>query len=192
MLLSELIIRPMLRQVVFASTNQNKFREVGSILAPHGIKTEFAQVELTEVQSDSIEEIAKEKATSAFDLVSRPVIVEDDGLFINALAGFPGQYSSYVFKTLGNAGILKLLSNTDNRSAYFISLIAFSDGKDVVVFEGRVAGKIAERETEGGWGYDPIFMPANTSHTYAGLKNKNDYSHRRKALDLFAEWYLRL
>ncbi len=181
-----------MRKVAFASTNQNKFREVQAILAQRGIEAEFAQTELTEIQSDSLEEIAREKAASAFAKVSGPVIVEDDGLFVRALGGFPGQYSSYVFKTVGNTGILRLLSGTQDRSAYFVSLIAFSDGNDVRVFEGRVPGTIAVQEAKGGWGYDPIFVPDGAKKAYAELENKNDYSHRRKALDLFAGWYLRL
>jgi len=180
------------RQVAFASTNQNKYREVQSILTLHGIEIEFVRVELVEIQSDSLEAIAKEKARSAFAQVSKPVIVEDDGLFVSALGGFPGQYSSYVFKTIGNAGILRLLSDKQDRSASFMSLIAFYDGNDVVIFEGRVAGRISEQEASGGWGYDPIFVPDDADLTYAELQNKNDYSHRRRALDRFAEWYLQL
>lgn len=181
-----------MRQVVFVSTNQNKFQEVRTILSLRGMEVEFARAELVEIQSDSIEEIAKEKVKSAFAKVSRPVIVEDDGLFVSTLRGFPGQYSSYVFKTIGNAGMLRLLAGAQDRSASFVSLITFSDGKDVRIFEGRVPGMISEQEAKGGWGYDPIFMPAGAKKTYAELENKNDYSHRRKALDLFVEWYQRL
>lgn len=178
-----------MRSVTFASTNPNKYREVKSILEPHGIAVDFAQAELVEIQSDSLEEIAREKARSAFAKIGRPVIVEDDGLYIDALNGFPGQYSSYVFKTVGNAGVLKLLSGSANRSAHFRSLIAFSDG-NVELFEGRVEGTIADRIAQGGWGYDPIFVPQSAGKTFAELPNKNDYSHRRKALDRFAAWYL--
>jgi XTP/dITP diphosphohydrolase len=191
MLLSSPALQLALRQVVFASTNRNKFHEVRSILASHEIETEFACIELTEIQSDSLEAIAREKAKSAFAKISRPVIVEDDGLFVNALGGFPGQYSSYVFKTIGNTGILQLLAGMQDRSASFVSLISFTDGKDVTVFEGKVSGRVVMQETNGGWGYDPIFVPDGTNQTYAELESKNDYSHRRKALDLFAEWYLR-
>lgn len=192
MLLCSPAVLPALRHVTFASTNQNKYREVQSILAQHGIEVEFAGTELVEIQSDSLEAIAKEKAKNAFAQVSRPVIVEDDGLFIGTFSGFPGQYSSYVFKTIGNTGILKLLSGVQDRSASFVSLIAFCDGNEPVVFEGKVAGRISGRESKGGWGYDPIFVPEGAKSTYAELENKNDYSHRRKALDRFAEWYLRL
>jgi XTP/dITP diphosphohydrolase len=176
--------------VIFASTNQNKFREVQSILAAHGISADFAQISPVEIQSDSLEEIAREKAKSAFSQAGRPVIVEDDGLFIDALRGFPGQYSSHAFKTLGNEGILKLLAGSADRRASFRSLIAFYDGKRLSISEGRVDGRISEKIAEGGWGYDPIFVPAGTTLTFAELKEKkNDYSHRKKALDNFALWY---
>lgn len=179
-----------MRAVTFASTNQNKYREVQSILSSHGISVDFAQINLVEVQSDSLEEIAREKAKSAFAQVGRPVIVEDDGLFIDALKGFPGQYSSHAFRTIGNDGIMKLLAGSADRSASFRSLIAFYDGKNLSLSEGRVDGKISDRITEGGWGYDPIFVPAGTSLTFAQLKEKkNEYSHRKKALDNFARWY---
>ena len=179
-----------MRAVTFASTNQNKYREVQSILSSHGISVDFAQINLVEVQSDSLEEIAREKAKSAFAQVGRPVIVEDDGLFIDALKGFPGQYSSHAFRTIGNDGIMKLLAGSADRSASFRSLVAFYDGKNLSLSEGRVDGKISDRITEGGWGYDPIFVPAGTSLTFAQLKEKkNEYSHRKKALDNFARWY---
>jgi XTP/dITP diphosphohydrolase len=179
-----------LLQVTFASTNQNKYREVQSILSAHGIAVDFAQTELVEIQSDSLAEIAKEKARSAFAKIGRPVIVEDDGLFIDALNGFPGQYSSHAFKTIGNAGILKLLAGSASRSASFRSLIAFYDGKNLSISEGRVDGRISGAITEGGWGYDPIFVPAGTSLTFGELGDKkNEYSHRKRALEKFALWY---
>lgn len=176
--------------VTFASTNQNKFREVQSILAAHDISVDFAQINLVEVQSDSLEEIAREKAKSAFLRVGQPVIVEDDGLFIDSLKGFPGQYSSHAFKTLGNEGILKLLAGSPDRGASFRSLIAFHDGKRMSISEGRVGGRISAKLTEGGWGYDPIFVPAGSDLTFAELKDKkSDYSHRKNALDNFVRWY---
>ena len=181
----------MQRGIIFASTNENKYHEVYSLLsAHHGILVDFLKANLVEIQSDSLEEIAKEKVKSAFAKVGRPVMVEDDGFFIEALGGFPGQYSSYAFKTIGNSGILKLLVGLANRSASFRSLIAFYDGKALSIFEGRVNGAISNMITDGGWGYDPIFIPSGTDLTFAQLKDKkNEYSHRKKAIEKFAHWY---
>jgi len=183
-----------MENITFASTNQNKFLEVQSILSTRNIPVDFSQIYLVEIQSDSLEEIAREKAKTAFAKVGRQVIVEDDGLFINSLGGFPGQYSSFVFQTIGNDGILKLLAGSANRSAYFRSLIAFYNGITLSISTGRVDGRISERVTEGGgWGYDPIFVPDGTDLTFAELKkSKNEYSHRKRALEKFAQWYLKL
>lgn len=178
-----------MQSVTFASTNQNKFYEVQKILSLHGISTEFFQAELLEVQSDSLEQIATQKASDAFDKAHRPVIVEDDGLFIKSLKGFPGPYSSYIFKTLGNAGILKLLDGVSDRSAVFTSMMVFCDGKDLKVFEGAVSGRISEQITDGGWGFDPVFIPDGASKTFGQMNNKSDFSHRRKALEKFAAWF---
>src|SRR5918996_1777857 len=179
--------------ITFASTNQNKFLEVQSILSTRNISVNFSQIHLVEIQSDSLEEIAREKAKTAFAKVRRQVIVEDDGLFIDSLGGFPGQYSSFVLRTIGNDGILKLLAGSAKRSAYFRSLIAFYNGITLSMSDGRVDGRISDRVTEGGWGYDPIFVPDGTDLTFAELKkNKNEYSHRKRALEKFAQWYLKL
>lgn len=175
-------------KVTFASTNKNKYREVQSILAEYGVAADLAKVSPVEIQSDSLAEIAKEKAKSAYLMVARPVIVEDDGLFIKSLNGFPGPYSSYVFKSIGNSGILKLLDGSRDRRASFHSLIAFYDGSNLSVSEGVVEGRISERVEEGGWGYDPIFVPDGTDLTFAQLgERKNEYSHRRRALGKFAK-----
>lgn len=175
--------------VTFASTNQNKFLEVQSILSTFDIAVQFAHVSLVEIQSDSLEDIAREKAKSAFAELQRPVMVEDDGLFIESLNGFPGPYSSFVFRTIGNKGILKLLSGTGQRSASFRSLIVYHDGQDTSISEGTVKGRISKEITEGGWGYDPIFVPSGSELTFAQLKDrKKEYSHRSAALEKFAHW----
>ncbi len=183
-----------MENITFASTNQNKFLEVQSILSARNISVNFSQIHLVEIQSDFLEEIAREKVKTAFAKVGRQVIVEDDGLFIDSLSGFPGQYSSFVFRTIGNDGILKLLAGSANRSAYFHSVIAFYNGITLSISDGRVDGRISDRVTEdSGWGYDPIFVPNGTDLTFAELKkNKNEYSHRKRALEKFAQWYLKL
>lgn len=179
--------------VYFATTNKNKYVESQSILQQYNIDIEFYNVALTEIQSDSLEAIALSKAKSAFAEISKPVIVEDDGLFIYALNSFPGQYSSYVHKTIGNNGILKLLLESKRRSAVFRSYFAYYDGKrKLKSFGGEVYGSISYKITEGGWGYDPIFVPRGSILTFGQLQIRNmkiRFSHRAKALNLFAKWY---
>ncbi len=172
----------------FVSSNVHKFQEAKKILDSFGISLGFFKLDLEEIQSNSIKDIAANKAKNAFSKCKKPLIVEDDGLFINSLKGFPGAYSSYVFKTIGNKGILDLLKQ--NRTAKFISVITYCDEKILKSFDAKLDGIISKTQKEKGWGYDPIFIPKNTKKTFAELNNKNELSHRFKALKKFSNWYL--
>jgi len=179
------------RELTFVTSNRHKFAEVHAILADRGISVAMRSMELREVQADTLEEIATEKVREASVAVDGPVIVEDTGLFIDVLRGFPGPYSAYVFRTLGNQGILRLLEETADRRATFKSVFAYGDPDgSVECFGAGAPGTIALTCRGEGWGYDPIFTPDNASgRTYGELgDDKNRLSHRRAALDKLAGW----
>jgi len=174
--------------VFFASSNVHKYEEAKEILAEFGIKLGFYQTNLVEIQEDSLSKIAEQKVLDAFNRCKNAVIVEDDGLFIDSLSGFPGPFSSYVFKTIGNNGILKLVE--DNRGAKFRAVIAYCDSnKKPKLFEYSISGKISKNLQGKGWGYDPIFIPEKQNKTYAELAEKNKISHRYESLKKFANWF---
>ena len=174
--------------LMFASSNKNKYNEAREILATFNITLGFFKCELEEIQSNSLKEIASHKSENAFSKCKCPVIIEDDGLFIDSLNGFPGPYSSYVFKTIGNKGILRLINS--DRKAKFMSIISFTDKKNYSkIFEGSILGKISQKSLGGDWGYDPIFIPDGEKKTFAQLENKNILSHRHKSLQKFANWF---
>src|SRR5574340_873704 len=175
--------------VFFASSNKNKFAEAKSITSKFGLKLKFLKSNLQEIQANTLEEIARHKAIQAFSLCSKPVIVEDAGLFIKSLNVFPGPYSSFVFDTIGNKGILKLVSA--QRDAVFRSIVAYceKDG-DVHLFSADVNGMISKEEHGKRWGFDPIFIPSGKNKTYSQLAEKNQISHRYMALKNFSNWYL--
>jgi len=185
--------------IFFVSNNIHKYSEIKSILHDRttDLDVNFYKQNIIEIQDDQIEKIAIEKAKSAYNTVKRPIIIEDDGLFINSLNGFPGQYSSYVFKSIGNRGILRLLEGSRDRSAFFKSIFVYRNGIIAKVFSGQINGKISLTITDGGWGYDPIFIPFNNHNkhynkTFAELNKtnkKNELSHRRIALDKFVKWF---
>ncbi len=172
----------------FVSSNNYKYQEVKKILNSFEIKLGFFKFDLEEIQSNSLKDIALKKAKDAFLKCKKPVIIEDDGLFINSLDGFPGPYSSYVFKTIGNKGILNLLKS--NRKAKFVSIISYCDKKILLSFNAKLDGSISNSQKGKSWGYDPIFIPKNSRKTFAEMDNKNELSHRYKALKKFSNWYL--
>ena len=180
-----------LARIIFASTNEGKFKEIYLHLKSFKIDVEFVKFETVEIQSNNLEEIALVKSKEAYKKIEKPLIVEDTGLFIDSLKGFPGPYSSYALRTIGNQGILDLLFKRTNRSALFRSIIAYYDSNNNITFCGDAKGTICPHITQGGWGYDPIFIPEGSSATYAelGVTKKIGISHRTHALNNFAEWY---
>ena len=181
------------RTVCFATSNERKFREVSFVLHRFGINLKRLPGKGLEIQSDDIGEVAKFAATRAAKVCRKPVIVEDTGLFINALGGFPGPYASFVFRSLGTEGVLKLLAGSEDRRARFESAVAYCepDGKPRV-FRGSVKGRIPKgafgRE---GFGFDPIFVPDARRVTLAEMKieEKCRVSHRGAAARKFGVWY---
>lgn len=185
---------PYEKLIFFATENVNKFNEVRRILAEYGISVAMIKVKTLEIQDDDIEKIARISALNAYRKTNLPIVVEDAGLFIEALKGFPGPYSSYVYRTIGLNGILKLLENVENRKAYFKSVVSFCEPNGVVrSFQGIVYGEIVrEVRGEGGFGFDPIFKPYEEPNKTFGemtIEEKNKFSHRAKAFRRFAEWY---
>ena len=177
-----------LSDLLFVSSNIHKFREVKKILNSFQINIQFFKLNLEEIQSNSIKEIAIKKAQDAFSKCKKPLIIEDDGLHIDSLYGFPGPYSSYVQKTIGNQGIINLMKA--DRSAKFVSNITYCDKYCFKSFEGKLFGTISKSEKGNGWGFDPIFIPKNQKQTFGELTDKNNISHRYKALKKFSNWYL--
>ncbi|MDI9619849.1 MAG: RdgB/HAM1 family non-canonical purine NTP pyrophosphatase [Candidatus Nezhaarchaeota archaeon] len=177
----------------YVSNNPHKVSESTSILEELGVKVEVALLSVPEIQAEDLSEVAMFRAKEAYRKLRRPVIVEDAGLFIDSLNGFPGPYSSYVFKTIGCDGILKIMRNVRNRRATFKSAAVFHDGRRRLVFIGEVKGKIAYKAKGASWGFDPIFEPNGLGGlTYAQLHPsfKNKISHRRRAFEKMVKYLL--
>ena len=172
--------------------NEGKFREFLELSKSYGVALKQLPSSKVEVQLGSLEDIAAYAASVALVEWGIPLFVEDAGLFIEALRGFPGPYSSYVYKTLGINGILKLMDGVKDRRAYFKSVIALAiPGEGVKIFTGVVRGSIAlEARGAGGFGFDPIFIAEGMDRTFAELRTgeKNRLSHRGKAFAAMVKW----
>jgi len=180
--------------LIFVTGNRHKFEEVGEIAAGHGLKLEMRDLPCKEIQADELEEIARQSAVDACSSLGKPCFVEDAGLFVHALRGFPGPYSSYVFRTIGNDGLLKLMASIGDRRAEFRSAVSYCEpGSKPSVFRGRVKGCIGfEARGSKGFGFDPIFSPdEGDGRTFAEMTitEKNELSHRAQAIKRFLKYY---
>ena len=181
-------------EIVLASNNAHKLKEVREILCPHGIIV--YSLNDVNLHPKDVEENAPDyygnaliKAKSVQELTSFPIIADDSGIEIEALDNRPGIRSARFAAEHGGhvLAIQYILNNIkDNRKARFVCDICLLNVDDKPLrFEGIVEGSIAmEPFGEGGFGYDPIFICNETGKTYAEMKQeeKNKFSHRGKAL----------
>ncbi len=176
--------------IQFITTNAGKFAEVSEQLALANLKIVHLDRSYPEIQTDRLEKVLKYAATGLDDEVTGDYLIDDSGLFIEALGSFPGVYSAFVQKKIGNKGILKLMAGEKYRAAFFETVFLLRKGDEHEVFHGQCRGTIAEAERgKGGFGYDPIFIPEGETRTFAemSVKEKNAISHRgRAAADLLA------
>jgi XTP/dITP diphosphohydrolase len=153
-------------------------------LAPLSLK--HLDIEYPEVQASNLQKVVEYALEWFKGKVDKNVKIEDSGLFIDELKGYPGVYSSYAFKTVGCKGILKLMEGTRNRGAEFRACAGLLvKGKSTILY-GTCSGRIApELRGNGGFGFDPIFIPQAHERTFAEmtLEEKNELSHRARVME---------
>lgn len=175
------------------SRNEAKIRELDYLARLYGVILQSLGIPKIEVQSDRLEEVALHSATIAYLVSRKPIIVEDSGLYIKSLNMFPGALSSYVYRTIGIPGILKLMEGLEDREAIFESVIALAaPGLDgVKIFRGVARGYVSRSpKGSGGFGFDPIFIPSGYGKTFAemSLEEKSAVSHRGEAFRALTQW----
>ena len=187
------ILRSDSRTVWFMTQNPGKFREARSILTNYGIKVRQLRRAKVEIQDKRLENIASFALRTALKNERKFLAIEDSGLFIRSLDGFPGPFSSYALETIGLDGVLDLLAKRRSRDAFFqCSLAVGSSPTNLRVFTGVVDGTISESAIgRNGFGFDPIFIPDGSNMTFGQLDEsfKNRHSHRAKAFARFARWH---
>ena len=168
------------------TSNQGKFKEFREVLSNVGIEAEHCPVPYDEIQTADLEEVVRNGMKELRKKGLENFIIDDSGMFIEHFKGFPGVYSAYVQKTLGNDGVLKLLDNVKNRKAEFKCCIGCSVNGNEIVVTGTCKGTILfeARGTEG-FGYDPIFsVDGKRSFAEMPSEEKNKVSHRGLATEL--------
>ena len=183
-------------ELILATNNAHKLKEVREILSPHkitvyGLNDLNLHPEEVDENADTYAGNALIKAQSIQKLTTMPIIADDSGMEIEALDNQPGLHSArFADQHGGHANairaILQELKKKDNRKARFVcDIILVNEDEKPLLFEGIVDGHIAEEPFgEGGFGYDPIFVADELNKTYAEMtqEEKNKVSHRGQAL----------
>ncbi|PIF01962.1 MAG: non-canonical purine NTP pyrophosphatase, RdgB/HAM1 family [Paludibacter sp.] len=188
-----------MKEIIFATHNQHKLEEVQTIL-----KKEYNVIGLNSLNFDeeieetgtTLEKNAQLKAETIFNKFQINCFADDSGLEIEALNGEPGIFSArYAGEPADSQKnmqkVLDKMQNISNRKAKFRTVIAYKTKEKILFFEGSVEGQIlTEKRGNGGFGYDPIFMPKGYDKSFAELSSeeKNRISHRAIAIKKFINY----
>jgi XTP/dITP diphosphohydrolase len=183
-------------QLIFASSNKNKIKEISAILPPHIKLSGLSDVGITEEIPEpgtTIKENSFLKAKFVRDFLKEKnvsVFADDSGLEVETLNGAPGVYSARYAgipknDEANNKKLLEELKNKTNRKARFVTVITLMLDNEIQYFEGEIKGTIAfEPRGKNGFGYDPLFIPTGYRSTFAEMsaETKNEISHRALAV----------
>lgn len=189
-----------MKKVFFATTNKGKVHSISSVLSKFNIEVIQKPLEIPEIRSENLREIAVKKAIYAFKHIKKPVIALDAGFYVHSIGGFPQMYVNFVLKTIGVNGILKLVDNQD-KACEFKNCLAFFDEslKEPIIFEEAVKGMLTDKprgERQDYFWSDLffVFIPKGESKTLAEMTPEEYYKWREKLyensyLTNFAKWF---
>jgi len=185
-------------RLVLSTRNQHKVRELGALLAPHEVLPLPDSVELPPETGETFAENALGKARAAAEQTGMPAVADDSGIEASALAGSPGVRSARYAgqNATDEENLNKLLEEVPDegdRRVTYVCALAYVDGDEEHVFEGRCEGTLAhEPRGTGGFGYDPAFLPAdrddNRTMAELSVEEKDAISHRGRAARAFLDW----
>lgn len=174
-------------KLTFVTGNKFKLAEVKQLL---DFEIDSAKLELPEIQSLSSEEVAIQKAKDAYIQLEKPLIIEETGVFINALNGFPGPLIHWFGESFGFEDTHRLLKDYDDKSAVAKVVIAYHNGNEIHTFVGEIEGKIVEPRGGNGFGWDSIFEVEDTGKTFGEFDDytKEVTSMRKIAVEKLKEF----
>ena len=171
-----------MKKITFITGNKEK---VAQLTRHFSLSLEHQALDLPEIQSLDVKEVANYKAMEAYKIVGKPIMVEDTALTFNAFGKLPGPFVKFFLETVGNEGMTKMLKNFDDRSALAEVCFAICDEDGVKLFHASIEGSIADSPRgEQGFGWDPIFIPKGYEKTWGEMtiEAQHQTSMRRKAL----------
>lgn len=162
-----------MKPIVFVTGNQGKADKLARVL---GVSIDHRKLDLTEIQSMNLREIAEYKARQAYEITQSPVIVDDVSLEFAAMGGLPGPFVKYFVEHAGLEGMIAMLAGFDDKSAVARAGICYCDENGPVYFEGSLKGVIADKPRgENGFGWDRLFIPDGYGGRTRAELDDNEY-----------------
>ena len=176
-------------RVRFLSGNDHKIKEAIKILGSVGVTVVPISLKLNELQTDDIDTIVSDKSAKAFHKIGHPLFVEQTGLFIDRLNGFPGGLTQVFWDTIGPDRVTEMFGQGGDTGVIARTFIGYCDGRSIHKFQGEIRGNIAPSPRGNrDFQWDCVFVPEGGSETFAEMGDrKNDISMRRLALSKLSD-----
>lgn len=159
--------------VTFITGNAHKATQVAKFL---GLPVEHHKLDLDEIQSLDLHTVVEHKAKQAYEILKKPILVEDASLTLTAMGRLPGTFIKWFIEEMGVDGLRRLAQSLEHQEAHGRVCYGLYDGKTMHFFEGEMHGRISpEARGEGGFGFDPIFMNDGYDITRAEM-SEADYA----------------
>lgn len=185
-------------ELYYVTSNDQKFATITKYLQDHQIELEIeqAKVDVKEIQSDSQEEVAIDKANKAFENIHVPVLVDDEGMFLDEYPDYPGVYTKDTMKRIGYKGLSRFLPVEASQGGTFKVTLVYKDKDVTKSFEASIHGTIVIDDSmlqDSHASFAKCFIPDGAQETYEALRGSDYfekyYNFRAKAFKKFLEWY---
>ena len=172
-----------MKYLTFITGNVNKAEQLSRYLS---FSVSHTKLDIPEIQSLDLEVVATKKAKAAYAIIGTPVLVEDTALTFEALNGLPGTLIKWFFESIGNEGLVKILTGYENRNAVAKTCFALCDENGVQLFLGECKGSVPNSPRgDSDFGWNPVFIPEGESLTWAEMTPDQSAvtSMRKKAIE---------
>lgn len=172
----------MIKSVTLVTGNPNKLAAWRRMF-PNDVELNTSDIDLEEIQSLDTSAIIENKAKRAYEIIAKPVIVEDITAGLDKLNGLPGPFIKFFEDKLGKEALYILAGGEE--LATVSCTAAYYDGNTMLIAEGTVHGKVVPARGDNGFGFDFVFLPDNHNKTYAEMthEEKDSISHRHLAIE---------
>lgn len=175
---------PPSHSLLLVTGNRGKLAEARRLTKALGVALSSIEIDLPEIQSLDMEAVLAAKARQAFEVARRPVVVEETGLELAALNGFPGPLVKWMLDAIGAEGLARTALALGNPRAKAVCLLLWTDGESTRLGRGETSGELVlPARGDRGFGWDPVFSPDGEGRTYGELseREKDELGHRGRA-----------
>lgn len=175
---------PPSHSLLLVTGNRGKLAEARRLTKALGVALSSIEIDLPEIQSLDMEAVLAAKARQAFEVARRPVVVEETGLELAALNGFPGPLVKWMLDAIGAEGLARTALALGNTRAKAVCLLLWTDGESTRLGRGETSGELVlPARGDRGFGWDPVFRPDGEGRTYGELseREKDELGHRGRA-----------